>query len=522
MSNRAGASSPASRPPTPADEDFVKSLKEELAGDCVIVLLQRWSGASDTGESAVPSYIHTPGPSGELDQASIDAILQAGKESKSVLVPTMFNTPEAEAAAAGLLAQLPGEELCIIAALLMEPGEVLTRALKKILLGKNDQLLALGFDDVILGPETDTPASMRNAIANCRVSWTQLRRRTEQMLQLEPAIQEKEVRALRQRRDKIFFDQIPRTLFPNFPVQDPNLLETQRHIGDFRILRRLPFRCGFFVLAEEEQGEEECVMIKAFDKSSVTDTVALEGIYREQRFMSDAARHPHIAECIGALHGPHRVYLVFSYAGEQTLADFLMDQPGGRLPPEDAIMHFDQCADALEYCHGLSIALRALSLDGILMCRTSLDESLQCKLVSFSAATLAPASAMSKTPFGSLPCMPPEVCLTQEYDPFRADCWSLGVVLLEMAGGLNSLARSIPVDIGEDPPMVGPHLVQFFSSDTSHRRALARIGGVQNAEIEELLQKFLRPDPRERVTMSDIVNGRPSIVREPAEDIPSE
>lgn len=514
-----GSTAKAAWPPN-AVEDYVESLKDELAGECVIVLLQPWKGGGGGSGSEVPCHVHVPGPSGQHDQACIDAILKAGKDSKSILVPTMFNTPEDRNAATSLIAQLPSEDVCAVAAVLLEPGAELTRAQSKTLLGRHDELVALGFDDVILNPDTSDPASMKRIMRHCRVSVEMMRRRTQQRLDAEPAIDDMQLKALRHRRDKILLEDIPKTLMPKFPVQDPNLRESQQLIGDYRILRRLPLKGGIFVLAEANEGEGECVMIKAIDKSAVADAHDLEGIYREQRFLSDLVKHPYIAECIGALHSPHRVYLIFKYAGEQSLSDFLADQPGERLPVEDAITHFDQLADALEYCHHMAISIRNVSLDRILMCRSSLEEGFRCKFMSFSSAAVVNGTGLQRNYTGTLPFMPPEACMLQEHNPFCADCWSIGVVLLEMAGGLGSLARSVPVDMREDPPIVGHQLMHFFSSATSHRRALARLGGVQDEEIEGILRQLLRPEPPDRATMKQIVAGRASIVREPPGEEP--
>merc|ERR1719149_250508 len=71
------------------------------------------------------------------------------------------------------------------------------------------------------------------------------------------------------------------------------------------------------------------------------------------------------------------------------------------------------------------------------------------KIVDFSCAMVAKDGITSITLFGDLPCQSPEMlCASVDspYLPKPGDCWSLGVLLLEIAGGKGSFFKALDFD----------------------------------------------------------------------------
>jgi len=88
--------------------------------------------------------------------------------------------------------------------------------------------------------------------------------------------------------------------------------------------------------------------------------------------------------------------------------------------------------------------------------------------------------------------------LDASYVAKPADCWSLGVVLLEAAGGMGSMRRAVgwPDDAGLEP--AAARIRTFFSRDGSHARALAVVGGVLSHAVLARLSGLLEPEPAAR------------------------
>merc|ERR1740123_2297131 len=111
---------------------------------------------------------------------------------------------------------------------------------------------------------------------------------------------------------------------------------------------------------------------------------------------------------------------------------------------------------------------------------------------------------------GSLPCMAPEMAAGGPYLPNLADCWSAGVVLLEMSGGMSSMSRVVPFDVDVDPQCVANDIYVFFDTAGSHAKALAFMGNVSDAHIIRILEMLLTPESR-RHEMRDCLNSLPPV-----------
>ncbi|XP_071530513.1 uncharacterized protein [Panulirus ornatus] len=91
---------------------------------------------------------------------------------------------------------------------------------------------------------------------------------------------------------------------------------------------------------------------------------------------------------------------------------------------------FQQLVLALQYVHGRSVAHRDIKLENILVKSRPRHPHYHVSLCDFGLCHLGFGPA--KTVCGTFYTMAPEVFMQNKYDPYKADIWSLGVVLYRL------------------------------------------------------------------------------------------
>lgn len=136
-------------------------------------------------------------------------------------------------------------------------------------------------------------------------------------------------------------------------------------------------------------------------------------------------KHSHIVKCLDWFKGEHKFYVVLEYLPNKTLLDLVMETP---LSENETQKKFPQLISAVEYLHGHGICHRDIKLENIL-----LDINMDWKLADFGFSkeiTMDSDSFMKRhTRCGSVPYASPELLKSRNYNPFKSDLWSCGVVL---------------------------------------------------------------------------------------------
>jgi len=478
-------------------EDFAVAASQGVGDECLLVVLRPWS----TGDPP-PGVLAPGGEAGTLDE---ETITQAAAQKTVVLVPCTFATVEEQEGAARVLPQFSSaEHVCVIMAQLLQPDLELDQETNDVIMRRYDALVAMGVDEVLLDPKPE-PASLRRVVSISRAVWELNARRMQLMLDAEPEnATEDEVESLQARHRRLLWEGIPPVLMPHFAKLDRNLTETSHTLDQYRLVRRLDTKGGNVLLAVGERNATR--IIKVIDKDKLMTPGELEGIYREFRFLSEIVRHPNVVRCLGMLHSPSRVYLIFEYAGNQNLSQLLVASPGQRLDEVEALECFDQIARGLAYCHSKDVAHRNVSMDNVVVLRASSNDIYTFRLVDFYSAMVARNDVTSMTICGGLPCIAPEMALGRPYIPRLADCWSLGIVLLEVGGGKGTLSNCLPYDPDHAENAIIASMVEnFFSAEGGHAAALSFMGAVRNQDILNLLVRLVQPEPPQRTELRHLV-----------------
>ncbi|MGB6475769.1 MAG: protein kinase [Candidatus Sulfotelmatobacter sp.] len=218
-------------------------------------------------------------------------------------------------------------------------------------------------------------------------------------------------------------------------------------LGRLRVVARLGAGGMGEVWRAEDPKLRRTVAIKRVSISGSGGPGEAARLLREGQRLS-ALNHPNIASVYDVLEQDNEIFLVMEYVEGQTLRQRLSQ-------PININQFFDiaiQCADALTAAHERGILHSDIKPENVM-----LTESGQVKLVDFGVArrlaalgasdgagtlTLSTSGAVGGTPT----YMAPEVLLGSLPD-FRADIFSLGVVLYEMLGGRHPFLASTPTAI---------------------------------------------------------------------------
>uniref|UniRef100_A0A7I4KKD5 Serine/threonine protein kinase, putative n=1 Tax=Brugia malayi TaxID=6279 RepID=A0A7I4KKD5_BRUMA len=164
------------------------------------------------------------------------------------------------------------------------------------------------------------------------------------------------------------------------------------------------------------------IAIKIIDTRKVTQEYKCKFLPREIQTWK-RLRHPNLVALFGVFEEAGKIYLPMELAEKGDLLTFV--QQNGAQAESIAQSWMKQLISAVYYMHMRSIAHRDLKLENILLFA---DNSIKIADFGFCREFKAQNGDLSKTFCGSKSYSAPEILLGQEYIPFKADVWSLGVV----------------------------------------------------------------------------------------------
>jgi len=192
--------------------------------------------------------------------------------------------------------------------------------------------------------------------------------------------------------------------------------------------------------------------------------------------------HGNIVRLYGHAFEKTKAYLLLEYLPYPNLAQ-LLDRVGS-LPQSEVKILVSQLCSALKLAHGKGIAHHDIKSDNVIV-----TDDGEAKLIDWGLAIFQKDSDLCKEFSGSPLYLPPEVLLHQAYNAYKADVWSLGVLMYELLTG------NVPFDSNSYDDLV--RLV------STKQVVFPKHFDVQ---LIDLFSGMLNKDPKKRFTLDAVIN----------------
>jgi len=186
--------------------------------------------------------------------------------------------------------------------------------------------------------------------------------------------------------------------------------------------------------------------------------------------------------------GHEKVFVALEYI-PACLSFFDLVQSVGPMGEDGARFFMDQIVSAMKYCHDKYVIHRDIKLENIIV-----DRNLNIQLIDFGFATYKNIAHLNDYK-GTQSYMAPEIRERKTYDGRKIDIFSIGVILNILMTGNFAFSKAESND--------------FFYNKLIEQRYteywIATKGFNLSADFKDLIQKMLHYDPKERISMKDLL-----------------
>ena len=263
--------------------------------------------------------------------------------------------------------------------------------------------------------------------------------------------------------------------------EDKKEIEKDFKIGNYLIKRTLgkgtfgKVKLGIYLPKNQK------VAIKILDKKKLKEDDDIIRLKREFEMLSQF-NHPNVVSVYEIFESFDAYFTVMEYCDGGELFNFIVKNK--YLSEEKSAFFYYQLINGLEYIHSLGIVHRDLKPENLLLTHEEI-----LKIIDFGLSNYFKENQLEllETPCGS-PCYAsPEMLSGNNYDGFKIDIWSSGVILFAMLCGY------LPFDHKDNNKL----FLKILQCKIKYPKDLSD-------EATDLLKKILVPDPKKRITIAEI------------------
>lgn len=169
------------------------------------------------------------------------------------------------------------------------------------------------------------------------------------------------------------------------------------------------------------------VAIKKFDKAEIKTDLAKQKIFQEAKILT-MLDHPNVARMLEVFENKGNIFCVMEFAKEGDILELIKAR--GPLTEDIARFIVIQVAHGLKHCHSRNILHRDIKLDNVLLSANFIS-----KICDFGISKIVRKGETMHEDCGTPAYTAPEVVSGKGYVGFKADVWSLGIMLFVMVTG---------------------------------------------------------------------------------------
>ena len=223
---------------------------------------------------------------------------------------------------------------------------------------------------------------------------------------------------------------------------------------------------------------KEQFAIKIMSKEKIQNQFQREFIPEIE--ISKKFNHKNVIQVHSILEDEKNYYLIMEYCSKGELFDLICKK--NRLSKDQSALFFYQLINGVEYIHSKGYAHRDLKPENLLLTKNNI-----LKIIDFGLTHEYNEDISLKTKCGSPSYAAPEILKGYQYDGFKTDIWSCGIVLYAMLSGF------LPFE-GETNKILFKNII----------KCEVNVNHIKDDEIKDLIKNLLNPDPKLRIDIKDI------------------